>query len=236
MKILIIEQDVITLNKLTNVLKETFPNILHLRFANTVNQAVMLLKNGNPDIVFMCFLLKDGDAFDVLRKVSHFDFKIFFTSGFNGNIPIASEQTSMSFFLKPYNPEKIIEFIGLSKNSTPKTHYTSSTFNFHTKLLLPIGGGHVAIKTDEIIKCVAEGNYTNFYLKDRKHLVNYPIKYYDSLLCNKGFFRINRSILVNIGHIIAIHKKETLVLTNNERVIVSRRNKENLKKLINHLS
>ncbi|SNZ00113.1 LytR/AlgR family response regulator transcription factor [Flagellimonas pacifica] len=236
MKIVIVEKDPKFLNRLTKLLKKVLRNPDTIKFASTVDSAIILLKNFNPDIVFMCFSLKDGDAFDILRKVPHLNCNFFFTSGFNGNMQTSPENFSMSFLLRPFTQEKILAIINSKKNASPDLEYPISTYNIDRKFLVPTGSAHVAINTEEVIKCVADGNYTCFYLKDKKHLVNYPIKYYDSLLHNKGFFRINRSILINIGHITAIYKKEAVLLSTNEKIMVSRRNRKKLKKLIDHLS
>lgn len=232
MKIVIIEKDVKFFERLARLLKKGLQRVHSLHHASTVEDSVRLLNTLNPDLVFICFTLKDGDAFDVLRKIHQLDFKIFFTTGFSNDMQIVPERTAISFFLKPLDMRKIVSL----NNPIPETILPDVSYPTDTKLLIPTGGSHVAIHTDEIIKCVADGNYTFFHLKDKKHLVNYPIKYYDSLLCPKGFFRINRSILVNVEHITAIHKKEAIVLTNNDKVMVSRRNRENLKRLIDHLS
>ncbi len=221
MKIVILEKDIHCLDRLTKLLQESFRRIHALRHANTIKRGIELIKEVQPDIVFTCFSLKDGDACTALKKVSHLRFRIFFTVGLGEPLHPSSEHLALSSLSAPGNNKK-------TRSSSPT--------GLNPKILLPTGGVHIAVKTDDIIKCVAEGNYTLFYLKDKKYLVTNPIKYYDSLFQDHGFFRINRSVLVNVGHITAIYKKETIVLTNNEKIMVSRRNKDNLKRLIDHLS
>ncbi len=236
MKIVIIEKDVHSLDRLTKFLEESFCNITVIRHANTMRNGVELINEVNPDIVFICFFQKDGGAFDILKKVSHVHFRIFFTVALNEPLNLLSDYYPKSNLLTPSNRKKKLTEINPYKAEQFKKVIPGHPIDPNARMLLPVGGAHIAIKADDIIKCVAEGNYTSFFLKDKKRLVTYPIKYYDSLLRDKGFFRINRSVLINISHITAIYKNETIVLTNNEKIRVSRRNKNNLKRLIAHLS
>ncbi|KQC28980.1 LytR/AlgR family response regulator transcription factor [Flagellimonas eckloniae] len=237
MKILIIEQESESFNSLRRGLEESFASIQVLEHADTIEHAVSLIKKINPDIIFMSFLLKDGDVFEVLKRIRVFDCKICFTSEFNRHINMVSVKSLISLMLNPTNGSKVQKHT-LSNNQyfNNNKNGSYSFYNPNAKLFLPKGGEHVAVKTSEIIKCVADGNFTFFYLTGQKHYVSQPIKYYDMLLSDKGFFRINRSVLININYIKSISKKEAIVLTNNEKLMVSRRNKEKLKRLIEHFS
>lgn len=106
-----------------------------------------------------------------------------------------------------------------------------------SKLLIHIGDEHIAINTNDILKCEADGNYSIFILVNKsKYLASKSLKYYESLLSKKGFFRANRFTLINITHIHSIYKKEAITLSNKEKIIVSIRNKSKLFELIKSLS
>ncbi|PWL38752.1 hypothetical protein DKG77_10930 [Flagellimonas aquimarina] len=238
MKIVIIDRDLESLVGLTQILEESFPVILVLDHTDTIKHAIKIINKLDPDILLISFFLKDGDAFDVLKRVHFLDYKIFFTNGFKKHVNMISEKSPISLILKSFREEKMHDVINLvaGQNTKLKKELPHISYNPNIKLLLPKGGEHVAVRTGEIIKCVADGNFTCFHLKGEKHFISQPIKYYDTLLSDKGFFRINRSVLINISYIKLISKKETIVLTNNEKMMVSRRNKEKLKKLIDYLS
>ncbi|WP_157730283.1 LytR/AlgR family response regulator transcription factor [Tenacibaculum jejuense] len=102
------------------------------------------------------------------------------------------------------------------------------------KLFIHVNESYIAIQVDDIIKCEASGNYTIFYTKDKKEfIVSKLLKYYENLLKNQGFIRVNRSILVNMKLVKQVYKKEAVILNNNERIIVSARNKAKLMSFIN---
>lgn len=232
MKVVVIEKDVHSFKKLQRFLNESLRNVSLLRHANSLVEGVGLIKEVYPDIVFISFLFNTEEAFDALEEVSQIPFRLFFTNGLTETSGILANNFTYHKRENPVDEVKLHKNLFLDKHRPMKTIQT----NANSKIFLPTGGAHFAITPDDIIKCVAEGNYTSFFLKDSKFLVSHPIKYYESLLKGKGFFRINRSVLVNISHITVIYKKETIVLTNNEKLVVSRRNKEKLKNLIDHLS
>ncbi len=106
-----------------------------------------------------------------------------------------------------------------------------------SQFLIHVNHQYLAITIDDILKCEAVGNYTNFYLADKKkYLASKSLKYYENLLLYKGFVKANRSIIVNISHIKSIYKKETIILKNEDKIIISRRNKVNIDELITRFS
>jgi len=238
MNVIIIDQDASLINRLSKIIIGSFPQVDIIGHAHSTKEGIELIKRNKPDAIFLGFILKDGDAFDILRKVDDLSFKVFFTSGFNQNMNISKEQSGIDFFLKPFDSSKLKEaFDEFTVNKKYKKAVKKRIINFpNVNLLLPIGGAHVAVKTYEIKKCEAQGNYTKFYLKNQHHLVSQPIKYYENLLKDNGFFRINRSIMVNVAHIKKINKMETIELIDNEKISVSRRNRLQLKKLVAELS
>ncbi|WP_159025745.1 LytTR family DNA-binding domain-containing protein [Aquimarina sp. Aq78] len=106
-----------------------------------------------------------------------------------------------------------------------------------SKILVHIGNEHIAVDINDIIKCEADGNYSLFTASNKStYLVSKSLKYYEGLLSKKGFFRANRSTLININQIHSIYKKEAITLSNKERIVVSIRNKPKLIELIKSLS
>ncbi|MFK7774014.1 MAG: LytR/AlgR family response regulator transcription factor [Saprospiraceae bacterium] len=67
------------------------------------------------------------------------------------------------------------------------------------KISLPTSEGYFFVEIKNIVRCEAQGNYTQFYFKDgSKVLVSKTLKGYESILSDLHFFRINRSQLVNL--------------------------------------
>ena len=71
----------------------------------------------------------------------------------------------------------------------------------------------------------SDSNYTCFYLENgQSYLAPITLKIYEEALNNKGFYRINRGVLVNKKHIISRnYQASTLLLSNGHNTEISRR-------------
>ena len=240
-KTIIIEDDTTAVEYLSSILASNLKSIELIGASNNIIDAVKLIDTEKPELVFMDIELKDGISFEIFKQLSFTDFEVIFVTAFDDYLKSAIDHYAFSFVLKPYEPKKIIEIVNhylkLKKRLFSINKYNALS-NFlqdkDARLLLNLGNEHVSIKVGDIIKCISEGNYTSVYMTNgEKYLASHSLKYYESLFTKKGFFKAHRSILVNTAHISSIYKKETIILTNNDKINVSVRNRSKLRDLIN---
>src|SRR5262249_31792897 len=116
--------------------------------------------------------------------------------------------------------------------------YTAYATNKVTdNLTIPTIDGFILIHLDEVIYCRAEGNYTQFILKDnKKYLASYTLKQYDEILTASAFFRTHRSYLVNLHHVKMYKKGEggSIIMSNGEEIELSRQHKEGFLQIFKH--
>ena len=244
-KTLIVEDDKYAANYLSKLLQENFPQIDVLGSSESVRESIKLINTLKPEIIFMDIVLTDGNAFQIFDKISYTDFEVIFVTSHEEYFKKAIEQYyAFHFTGKPINIDKIKGVV--NKYDTLRSRITAlngyqmfSDFlkGNNSNLLIHVGCQHIAIAFDDIIKCEAKGNYTQFYTTNKKkYFASKSLKYYDSILIKKGFFKVNRSAMVNVNHIKSIYKKEAILLEGGDKIIISRRNKVNLNDLIKHLS
>ena len=97
-----------------------------------------------------------------------------------------------------------------------------------TTIALPaIRSGYSIINLENIIYCEADGSYTNYYTIDNKRFTssNNLLKT-QKLLSQASFYRIHRSILLNLKHIKKFDRSGQITLSNNKILSVSERNKK----------
>lgn len=88
------------------------------------------------------------------------------------------------------------------------------------------------IAINQIIMLKGDINYTHFYLQNGKQrMSSRTLKYYETLLNDKGFIRVHRGFIVNQNCIIK-HNLLTsqLILTDGYEADISRRRKNNFLK------
>ncbi|PKV49985.1 LytTR family two component transcriptional regulator [Aquimarina sp. MAR_2010_214] len=238
----IIEDEEEAFTYLKATLEKHFCNINIIGSSNNAKNAIDILNNLNPELVFMDIELPDGNAFQILDAINNYDFEVIFVTAHSNYIEKAIAYYAFNFLTKPIEVKQLINiikrYIHLKKRLFTKQKYILlKEFLTESKLLIQTGNEHIAININDIIKSEADGNYSHFTMADKStYLASKSLKYYENLLLEKGFFRANRSTLVNIEHIRSIYKKQALILSNKEKVIVSIRNKSKLSEIINYLS
>jgi two-component system LytT family response regulator len=231
----------IYLNKL---LKKNFDSISVKGFATNIPEAIKLINNEKPELIFADIELKDGLSFEIFSKISHFDFEVIFITAYETYLKQAIDHYAFSYINKPFTEEeltsKVFRYINLKERlfTQQKLEMLKSLIaNEDSKILIHLGQTHELININDIYKLEANGNDTYIYLDSNKRLLaSYSLKHYQQLLTNKPFFKASRSILININKIKSIYKKESIIMTNKEIINISTRNRPNLSEILKRLS
>ena len=88
---------------------------------------------------------------------------------------------------------------------------------------------------NEIIRCEADDNYTNFYLQgEEKILISKSLKEYSDLLKPYGFLRTHQSHLINPSFVKSWLKEDggVLLMKNGDKIPVSKPNRESVKQIL----
>ena len=238
MKIIIIEDDKKSSEYLSEILEQNFPEIDIIGYSDNVKDSVILLNTTSPEIVFMDIELLDGNAFQILDHINNYDFEVIFTTAYDNYLEKSIAYYAFNFIKKPLETDKITmaveRYRSLKHRLFNKQRYDLlKEFIIQSRLLLHTGDEHIAINLDDVLFCEADGNYTLFLTSsDKKIHASKSLKYYENLLSDRGFFRANRSHLINTKHIASIYKKESVTLTSGQNIIISVRNRSKLTELI----
>jgi two-component system LytT family response regulator len=91
------------------------------------------------------------------------------------------------------------------------------------------------VNLSEIIRCESEKNYTQFFMISGESVtVSKTLKDYEEMLVPYHFIRVHQSHLVNLEHVKRFDKRDggTLIMSDQSKVPVSLRKKEDLMKAI----
>ena len=103
------------------------------------------------------------------------------------------------------------------------------------KITFRTKGGMKMYDYRDIVLCEANGRYTKIlFINEDSILVSKHLKTIEYLLPDTNFFRVHKSVLVNVDYVVEIKSNTgtTLVLSNNNQVKVSVRRKPDLLKLL----
>ncbi|MEN0006036.1 MAG: LytTR family DNA-binding domain-containing protein [Bacteroidota bacterium] len=239
------------MNKLTAIIVEDMPNALRvlqadlasycpeievIGTAGSVVAAAKLLRQQQPDILFLDILLGDGTGFDLLEIFPDLRAQIIFVTASDEFAVRAFQFAAVDYLLKPVDPERLqaavqrasrgiqtstTNSLDILKETIRQPHQLPKRISLSTEEQIRI------VEIDHIIRCEADSNNTIFFLEDGSKLfVTRTLKHFANLLENHPFLRTHQSDLVNLHHIEAYIKKEGgyLRMKDGSRARVSVRN------------
>ena len=238
----IIEDENAAYRHLKNIIETSYSSQLTIIGHETgVEKGIKLINDLNPKLVFLDIELQDGNGFEILDYFSNSStFEVIFTTGLRDYKEKAMDYFAFYYLNKPILKEQLTTVIDkyLSKQTAFDTEkyvaFKTQIENKHKKISLPTKNGDFnIIDIDEILYCEADGSYTHFYTRNNKtYTTSNNLKKVASILQHTSFFRIHRSILLNLKHIVQFNNNGEIKLTNNKKLLVSSRNKTNFLRIL----
>jgi two-component system LytT family response regulator len=225
---------------LKNLLREFCPGVELLAAAASIDEAVPLLLNTEPDLVFLDIELQTATGFDLLRRLPDASFEVVFTTAFEQYAIQAIKYSSLDYLLKPIDIDELQAAVAKArerKNEQQK-HAQMEVLLANLENQKPGAGRRICLSTadgleflhvEEIMYCEAAGSYTTFHLRDdRSVLVSKNLREYELLLDNQAFMRVHNSYLVNLKEVQRYVKTEGgyLLMKNGAQIGISPRKRE----------
>jgi two-component system LytT family response regulator len=208
-KAIIVDDEMKSQSSLFKLLERFCPDVEVIGFACNVQTAVELINQEKPELVFLDISMPDGDGFEVLEQVNSRSFEVVFTTAYNEYALKAIQFSALHYLLKPINYTELKEAVERFKNSKKdvsldekfKVLYDSLK-NEHKKIILPTSNGLRMVELSDIVRCEANGSYTDFFLGDKEDLmVSKPLSNFMDILPEHLFCRVHSKHLVNLNYV-----------------------------------
>ncbi len=234
LRAIIVEDEKHNRETLKNLLSGFCPEVQLEGMAASVEEALPLIRNVRPDLVFLDIELQTGTGFDLLSQLQNLDFEVVFTTAFEQYAIKAIKFSSLDYLLKPIDVEELQAAVAkaLKRKSSAEQNARLDILLAHLKpsaqpekrICLSTADGLEFINTSDILYCEANGSYTNFQLKnDRKIMVSRNLKEYESLFDENHFMRVHNRYLVNLREVRRFVKTEGgyLLMNNDAQIGIS---------------
>jgi two-component system, LytTR family, response regulator len=183
----------------------SFPEIIIIGEADNLDNAVTIISEKHPDIVFLDIQLTGENGFDLLTRVT-VNFKIIFVTAFNEYALRAFDVNAFDYLMKPVDPERLAQSLSKlfinEETTTPETKKISYNDTIYLKL-----NNHTSkfVELSSIIAITSIGNYSRLETTfGNKYLVLKTLKQWKKELPDNYFIGIHRSTIVNIRYITKI--------------------------------
>lgn len=232
----VVEDEKAVLESFLDLLDSYCPEIKVVGTARNVEEAIALVKNKKPHIVFLDVELPDGTGFDVLRNIPVENVKVIFVTAYSDYALKAIKYSAIDYLLKPIIPDELIDAVNKAqkfikydaKNTENYGGQSQVNEDKAKRIVVKTKNDSYYLKIDEISYLKADGNYTELHLIDKKTiLASKTLKFFSEILEDDGFLRVHQSYLVNPKFIKEL-KKSTIELLSGEELEVSRRKRASL--------
>lgn len=229
LRAIIVEDEETSRDILKNYLEKYCPTVALKGEASNVEEALVLIRNNELDLVFLDVEMPYGNAFDLLDKVGDRQFETVFVTAYD-HYAIDALNTHASFYLlKPISIDKLIEAVDYvseikeKENSLENSVVQPLHSHVSGKITIPQQNGFEVLQIEDILYCQADDNYTQIFLKEGKKLVSKTLKYFEEILSESGFARVHKSYLVNVNAVVEYRKGKggSVVLSSGKQIMVS---------------
>lgn len=224
MRVIIIEDEQLTAQRLQGMLSKYDPSIEVMAVLPSVEESVAWFKaNSDPDLVFMDIHLEDGQSFSIF-EIINLDVPVIFTTAYDDYMIKAFKVNSVDYLMKPLNYEELVQAIEKFKKfhaakaeaesqAGPQPSWEallSSIRNkepeYRERFLISIGSRLRTVEISDVhyffsadkVSFLATADGQRFPIDnslDKLHLQLNP----------RQFFRVNRQLIIGLNAIENIH-------------------------------
>ncbi len=198
-------------------------------------EAVALLKREKPDLLFLDVQMPGMDGFEVLRNLSGGPLPVvIFTTAFDQHAVRAFDAHALDYLLKPFKPARFKAALQRARELLADKQAGATTRGLLDLLAeRPAANTHLtrlAVKTEDKVIFVnvsdidtieSAGNYAVVNVGKESHILRDTLNHLETKLRPDRFFRVSRSIIVNVERI-----KEIQPMFKGENVIVLKSGKQ----------
>ena len=219
---LVIDDEPLARKRMISLLEPYSSEIEILGEAGSGAQAVKMIHEMIPDVVFLDIQMPDMDAFEVLHSLQGDDVPlVIFTTAYDNFALKAFEENTVDYLLKPVAPERLAASIEKLRKIIPQVDDTAIPTDLNCeqlrnlvdmsglylqRLQVKVGDRIVFVNIDEVIRFHSEEKYTTVYTVNGQYVIDTPLVDLEKKLDPKHFTRVHRSHIVAIDYIAECRK------------------------------
>lgn len=229
LKAILIEDEANSREILRNYLAKYCTEVDLLGEATSIDEGLKLIRENEPDLIFLDVEMPFGNAFDLLEQVPDRSFETVFVTAYNQYALDALNQHAAYYLMKPITIDELIKAVEYVREIKQKENALEDKVlrpklkSVEGKITLPQQDGFQVLNVADILYCQADDNYTHIYLENKKILVSKTLKYFEEALSDFAFARIHKSYLVNVNEVVKYRKGKggSVVVSNGKELLVS---------------
>jgi two-component system LytT family response regulator len=211
----LVDDEPLALKRLRRLLESHDDTIHVVGTANNGADAVAVINDLRPDLVFLDIQMPELNGFDVLERLDYLPLVIFSTA-FDQYALKAFEVNSIDYLLKPVDPERLEKAVsklhriaeGGAKDLHDRIKNALASLPAGQPVRFPvrIGDRIRLVPAAEVVFFRAADKYVELHTQDSDYLLTRSLAKLEAELPSADFVRVHRSVVVNVNYIDEIAK------------------------------
>ena len=204
MKTLIIDDERLARNELRRLL-ENFPKIEIIGEAANAAEALPMIDELEPDLLFLDIQMPGKNGFELLQSIEGKLPEVIFTTAYDEYALKAFEFNALDYLLKPVELARLSEAIqrieeehAQDSRRTADVTATAKVLGEDDQVFVKDGEKCWFVKLGKVRLFESMGNYVRLYFDDQKPLVLKSLNALEDRLNPTTFFRANRKHIINL--------------------------------------
>lgn len=239
-KVIIVDDEAAGRQLIKEYLKD-YPDLILLGEANNGVDALKMINEFKPDLVFLDIQMPGMTGFDVLTHLEELP-QIIFSTAYDQYALKAFEVHAVDYLLKPYTKDRFkvaVERLNQNNQLNKVRPLAESLLMDQPKsperILVQSQNKLVTIALENVLRIEAYGDYSKLVTEEKVYVSNYGISTLEEKLNASVFIRVHRSSIINLNAVKELHKYSKsydITMKNGDVVRVSRGYMDNIKKLM----
>lgn len=235
MKAIVVEDSRLAREGLIKML-QAYPELQVVAAADHSVNALALIQEHQPDVVFLDIHLPGESGFDLLEKLECTP-QIIFTTAYSEYAIRSFDYNTIDYLLKPISDERLkIAIDKLSINSKEPEAAPKPPLEFSSRMFVKDGDKCHLVQLESIRYFESCKNHVRIFFGKENAFVKKSLNSIEERLPKKHFFRVNRQYVVNLHAIVSIEESINdgyeITMNDGKTLEVSRRNAVELKDIL----
>jgi len=239
---LLIDDEPKALAILQSKLERMCPNISIIGSTQNPEEGIQLIKDLQPQLVFLDIAMPEMSGFDMLEQIENPDFEIIFITAFDNYAIEAINHCAIGYLVKPVDNQDLTATVAkashniedktaLQKNRLLIENLGAKTFQ-DKKVIIPTQEGLEFVEINKILHCEGTDGYTKIHFQNRKSMLSSnSIGHFNKMLSGQDFYLVHKSHLINLNHIDK-YLNEGYVIVGAHKIPVSRNRRNDFLSLL----
>jgi two-component system LytT family response regulator len=208
MKALIVDDERLARKELMKLLEE-HPSIEIIGEAMNAEEAIQMVNELNPDLLFLDIQMPGKTGFQLLEELDAVPFVVF-TTAYDEFALKAFEVNALDYLLKPIQADRLSDTVSKildkEKSKSAAVRNADKKLGLNDQVFVKDGDRCWFVSLNNVRMFESDGNYIKVYFDNNRPMIHKSLNALDEKLDERAFFRASRKHIINLSWVEGIEQ------------------------------